>query len=72
MQAIDEEINSIQRNKTWELVYLPANKTLVGVKWVYKMKVNEICMIEKYKARLVTKGFFSNNMVLIMVKYSLQ
>ena len=36
---------------------LLADKTLVGVIWVYKMKVNEKCMIEKYKARMVSKGF---------------
>ena len=35
-----------------------ADKTLVGVNWVYKTKVNEKGMIERYKATMVSIGFF--------------
>ena len=54
---MDEQIKAIERNQTWELVDLPTNKTLVGVKWLYKTKINEKCMFEKFKERLVSKGF---------------
>ena len=46
---MDEEIKSIERNQTWELVDLSIDKTPIRVKWVYKMKVNERGMIENYK-----------------------
>jgi hypothetical protein len=57
VQAMDEEIDSIERNDTWDLVDFPKDKDCIGVKWVYKIKVNEKGEIEKYKARLVEKGF---------------
>ena len=57
IQAMDKEMNSIEINDTWDLVDLPKDKDCIGVKWVYKIKVNEKGEIGKYKARLVAKGF---------------
>jgi hypothetical protein len=57
VNAMDEEIDSIERNDTWDLVDLPKNKKPIGVKWVYKTKLNEKGEIDRYKARLVAKGF---------------
>ena len=57
VQAMDEEMNSIEKNDTWDLVDLPNDKNLIGVKWVYKKKVNEKGEIDIFKARLVAKGF---------------
>ena len=57
MQAMDEEMNSIEKNDTLDLVDLPNDKNLIGVKWVYKTKVNEKGEIDIFKARLVAKGF---------------
>ena len=57
VQAMDEEMNSIEKNDTWDLVDLPNNKSLIGVKWVYKTKVNEKGEIDRFKSRLVAKGF---------------
>jgi hypothetical protein len=54
---MDEEIYSIERNDTWDLVDFDKDKYCIGVKWVYKIKVNEKGEIEKYKAILVEKGF---------------
>jgi len=38
IKAMDEEINAIEKNKTWELTELPTDKKPIGVKWVYKTK----------------------------------
>ncbi|KAL0554273.1 hypothetical protein IC582_008190 [Cucumis melo] len=55
--AMDEEIKVIKKNDTWELSTLPNGKKAVGVKWVFKIKRNEKGEVEKYKARLVGKGY---------------
>ena len=55
--AMDEEINSIQKNDTWELASLPNGHKAIGVKWVYKAKKNSKGEVERYKARLVAKGY---------------
>ena len=38
MTAMAEEIESLQKNQTWELVHLPKDKKAIGCKWVYKRK----------------------------------
>ena len=57
INAMHEEMESIDKNDTWELVDLPKNKECIGVKWVYKTKYKENGEVDKYKARLVAKGF---------------
>ena len=57
IKAMDEEIDSIERNNTWELMDLPKGKECIGVKWVYKTKFDAKGEIVKHKARLVAKGF---------------
>eukprot|EP00253_Pinus_taeda_P029735 PITA_29735 len=57
IEAMDEEMNAIERNKTWDLVELPKGKEVIGVKWVYKTKSNAEGKIERHKARLVVKGY---------------
>lgn len=54
---MDEEIKSITKNNTWSLVNLPDNHKSIGVKWVYKTKMNEKGGVDKHKARLVVKGY---------------
>lgn len=51
------EIGSIEKNDTGDLVNLPPGHTTIGVKWVYKTKVKENGEVDKYKARLVVKGY---------------
>lgn len=56
VQSMDEEIEAIEKNDTWDLVDLSKDKNLIGVKWVYKTKLNEKGEIDIFKARLVGKG----------------
>jgi hypothetical protein len=57
IKAVDEEIYSIERNNTWDIFDLPEGKKRIGVKWVYKTKLNAEGEVKKYKARLVAQGF---------------
>ncbi|XP_070056949.1 uncharacterized protein [Nicotiana tomentosiformis] len=56
-QAMEEEIESIEKNNTWELTTLPKGHRAIGVKWVYKTNKNVDGDVERYKARLVAKGY---------------
>ena len=47
----------IEKNDTWLLMNKPQHKKAIGVKWVYKTKLNVDGFINKYKARLVVKGY---------------
>ena len=49
-QAMDAEIESIERNETWALTLLPAGAKTIGVKWIYKTKLNELGEVDKFKA----------------------
>jgi hypothetical protein len=56
-EAVQNEMDSILSNKTWELSERPHGCKPVGCKWVFKKKVRPDGTIEKYKARLVAKGY---------------
>jgi len=53
---MNAEIEAIERNKTWDLTILPEGVKTIGVKWVFKIKLNPDGSICKHKARLVVKG----------------
>ncbi|KAG8490786.1 hypothetical protein CXB51_014006 [Gossypium anomalum] len=58
MFAMQEEMESLHKNKTWDLVKLPKGKKTVRCKWVFKKKEGTPGVEEpKYKARLVAKGY---------------
>jgi hypothetical protein len=56
-QAMDEEMASLHANGTWVLEPPPTGAKTIPVKWVYKIKRDASGNIERYKARLVVKGF---------------
>nr|GEX18117.1 zinc finger, CCHC-type [Tanacetum cinerariifolium] len=57
IEAIEIELDSINKNNTWTLTTLPPDQKAIGLKWVYKTKRNEKGKIIKYKARLVAKEY---------------
>ena len=48
--AMDQEIDAIGKNGTWELTTLPPMKQVIGVKWVYKTKCNVERKIDRNQA----------------------
>jgi hypothetical protein len=38
VEVVNQEIGAIERNKTWDLVDILSDKSIIGVKWVYKKK----------------------------------
>ena len=59
--ACEDEIASIEKNKTWSLIDLPSGAKAIGLKWIFKVKRNSDGSINKYKARLVAKGYIQRH-----------
>jgi hypothetical protein len=55
--AMQEEYNSLLENQTLDLVPLPSGRKIVRCRWVFRTKSATYGQINRYKARLVTKGF---------------
>ena len=53
---MNEEIDALRENDTWNLVDLPVSKRAINCKWVLKTKRDSEGKISRYKARLVVKG----------------
>ena len=56
LKSMNEELDN-EKNNTWELVPRPADKNVIGSKWVFKIKKNEQGLIVRNKAILVCKGY---------------
>ena len=54
---MQEEIDSLLENKTWELVNLPKGRKALQNKWVYNIKHEGEGMEERYNPMMVVKGF---------------
>ena len=55
--AMEEELNQFERIKVWHLVPKPANKTIIGTKWMFRNKLDEYGTVTRNKARLVVQGY---------------
>ena len=56
-QVINEELDALHKNNTWNMVDLPLGQSVVGCRWVYKIKTKADGSVERYKAHQVAKGF---------------
>eukprot|EP00253_Pinus_taeda_P024316 PITA_24316 len=57
VDAMVEEYSFIMVNNVWEVVPSPQDKSVVGLRWIYKVKYVAGGSVEKYKARFVAKGY---------------
>jgi hypothetical protein len=57
LEAMEDEIRSMSINKIWDLEEIPKGTKTVGYKWAYKTKCDSKGNIERFKARLMAKGF---------------
>ncbi|XP_075112463.1 uncharacterized protein LOC107806618 [Nicotiana tabacum] len=57
VHVMEQKIKALEDNHSWEIVNLPADKQVIGSKWVYKVKHKANSEIDMYKARLVAKGY---------------
>ena len=55
--AMKVELDAMELNKTWSVVFSPKEKHFIGCEWIYKVKYKSDGFIEKHKARLVAKGY---------------
>ena len=56
-EAADLEYESLLENETWDLVDLPRERKAVGSRWVFRVKHHSDGGVERYKCRLVAKGY---------------
>ncbi|CAI7832772.1 unnamed protein product, partial [Closterium sp. NIES-54] len=56
-KAMESELKSIDENGTWESVELPEGRKAITSKWLFKIKSDADGKIERYKSRLVAKGY---------------
>ena len=54
---MNEELDQIEKNETWELVPIPKDKNAIGTKWVFKDKFNQDGQVIRNKAILVCKQY---------------
>jgi hypothetical protein len=54
---MQSEMDTVEKNCTWELADLPHGHNAITLKWVFKLKRDEAGAIVKHKARLVAHGF---------------
>ena len=55
--TMKDEMNSMQSNGVWNLVELLNGAKAIGYKWVFKTKKDSLGNIERYRVRLIAKGF---------------
>nr|GFB53364.1 retrovirus-related Pol polyprotein from transposon TNT 1-94 [Tanacetum cinerariifolium] len=57
IEAMQEELNEFERLEVWKLVPRSDQVMVITLKWIYKVKLDELGRILKNKARLVARGY---------------
>nr|GEZ94601.1 retrovirus-related Pol polyprotein from transposon TNT 1-94 [Tanacetum cinerariifolium] len=57
IEAMEEELNEFERIQVWELVPHPDRVMIITLKWIYKVKLDELGGVFKNKDRLVANGY---------------
>ncbi|KAF5779215.1 putative RNA-directed DNA polymerase [Helianthus annuus] len=57
VEAMNKEMEALFRNNTWVLTDLPQGRKAIGCKWVFRVKYKSNGEVERFKTRLVAKGF---------------
>ncbi|GJY55455.1 ribonuclease H-like domain-containing protein, partial [Tanacetum coccineum] len=57
IDAINNEMDALLRNNTWDIIDLPKNRKAIGSKWIFMIKYKSSGEIDRYKARLVAQVF---------------
>ena len=56
-EAAERELNTLAVNDIFEIIKRPKDTNLVTAKWVWAVKYTSNQLIERYKVRLVARGF---------------
>nr|GEY43327.1 retrovirus-related Pol polyprotein from transposon TNT 1-94 [Tanacetum cinerariifolium] len=57
IEAMQEELNEFECLEVWDLIPRPDQVMVITLKWIYKVKLDELGGILKNKARLVSRGY---------------
>ena len=66
---MQDEMESLQKNHTYEIVNLPQGKNALKNKWVFKMKKDGSRKVVKHKTRLIVKGFQQKKRQLTLMRF---
>jgi len=56
-QAMQVELLALEKSGTWDIVDLPPHAKPIGCRWIFKFKHDAAGSVERYKTRLVAKGY---------------
>jgi hypothetical protein len=68
--AMKEELTNLEENEMWDLVKRPTNQKVIGCKWLYALKKNELGEVVKFKSRVVALGYHQSYGVNFQETYS--
>jgi hypothetical protein len=69
-EAMEDKMRSMSANQFWKLEEIPKGAKIVGCKWVYKIKRDSKENIDRFKARLIAKGFTKREGIYYNVTFS--